>query len=90
MSHSAATRETGYAVNLHSRIASRVLWQVGRRGYTNEQHLYDATQEVRWQDLMSAQQTLRVDVTASRSPLSQSGIRDAADQGRHRRSAARR
>ena len=40
-----------------------------RRGYLSEQHLYDATQEVRWQDLMSAQQTLRVDVTASRSPL---------------------
>ncbi|MGH6610681.1 MAG: THUMP domain-containing class I SAM-dependent RNA methyltransferase [Burkholderiaceae bacterium] len=58
-----------YAANLHSRIASRILWQVGRRGYLNEQHLYDATQEVRWQDLMSSQQTLRVDVTASRSPL---------------------
>jgi putative N6-adenine-specific DNA methylase len=58
-----------YAANLHSRIASRILWQVGRRGYSNEQHLYDATQEVRWQDLMSPQQTLRVDVTASRSPL---------------------
>lgn len=58
-----------YAANLHSRIASRILWQVGRRGYLTEQHLYDATQEVRWQDLMSAQQTLRVDVTASRSPL---------------------
>lgn len=60
---------TGYAANLHSRIASRVLWQVGRRGYLSEQHLYDATQEVRWQDLISPQQTLRVDVTASRSPL---------------------
>ena len=65
----AGPQETGYAANLHSRIASRVLWQVGRRGYMNEQHLYDATQEIRWQDLMSAQQTLRVDVTASRSPL---------------------
>jgi putative N6-adenine-specific DNA methylase len=65
----AGRREVGYAANLHSRIASRVLWQVGRRGYSSEQHLYDATQEVRWQDLMSAQQTLRVDVTASRSPL---------------------
>ncbi len=63
------TLPIAYAVNLHSRIASRVLWQVGRRGYLTEQHLYDATQEVRWQDLMSAQQTLRVDVTASRSPL---------------------
>ena len=60
---------TAYAANLHSRIASRILWQVGRRGYLSEQHLYDATQEVRWQDLMSPQQTLRVDVTASRSPL---------------------
>ncbi|HQR20012.1 MAG TPA: THUMP domain-containing protein [Burkholderiaceae bacterium] len=61
--------EVGYAANLHSRLASRILWQVGRRGYSNEQHLYDATQEIRWQDLMSPQQTLRVDVTASRSPL---------------------
>jgi putative N6-adenine-specific DNA methylase len=63
------SQETGYSANLHSRIASRILWQVGRRGYTTDQHLYDATQEVRWQDLMSPQQTLRVDVTASRSPL---------------------
>ena len=63
------TLPVAYAANLHSRIASRILWQVGRRGYLTEQHLYDATQEVRWQDLMSAQQTLRVDVTASRSPL---------------------
>lgn len=63
------TLSVAYSANLHSRIASRVLWQVGRRGYRTEQHLYDATQEVRWQDLMSAQQTLRVDVTASRSPL---------------------
>jgi len=63
------TPTVAYAANLHSRIASRILWQVGRRGYLSEQHLYDATQEVRWQDLMSAQQTLRVDVTASRSPL---------------------
>lgn len=63
------TLPVAYAANLNSRIASRILWQVGRRGYLTEQHLYDATQEVRWQDLMSAQQTLRVDVTASRSPL---------------------
>ena len=63
------TLAVAYAANLHSRLASRILWQVGRRGYLSEQHLYDATQEVRWQDLMSSQQTLRVDVTASRSPL---------------------
>ena len=56
------TLSAAYAANLHSRIASRILWQVGRRGYLSEQHLYDATQEVRWQDVMTAQQTLRVDV----------------------------
>jgi putative N6-adenine-specific DNA methylase len=60
---------TAYSANLHSRIASRILWQVGRRGYRTDQHLYDATQEVRWHELMSPRQTLRVDVTASRSPL---------------------
>lgn len=65
----AGSLKTGYSANLHSRVASRVLWQVGRRGYRNEQHLYDATQEVRWQDLMTPQHTLRVDVTAVRSPL---------------------
>jgi putative N6-adenine-specific DNA methylase len=62
-------QDTGYSANLHSRIASRILWQVGRRGYSTAQHLYDATQEIRWQDLISPGQTLRVDVTASRSPL---------------------
>jgi putative N6-adenine-specific DNA methylase len=65
----AGSLRTGYAANLHSRVASRILWQLGRRGYRSEQHLYDATQEVRWQDVMSPRQTLRVDVTASRSPL---------------------
>jgi putative N6-adenine-specific DNA methylase len=55
----------GYAANLHSRIASRVLRQLHRRGWREAQHLYDATQEVRWQDLFSPQQTLRVDVTAA-------------------------
>ena len=63
------TQATAYGVNLHSRIASRIIWQVGRRGYTHEQHLYDATQEVRWHELIGAGQTLRVDVSASRSPL---------------------
>lgn len=65
----ASALSLAYSANLHSRIASRILWQVGRRGYLSEQHLYDATQEVRWQDLLTPQQTLRVDVTASRSPL---------------------
>ncbi|MDZ7653058.1 MAG: THUMP domain-containing protein [Burkholderiaceae bacterium] len=60
---------TAYAANLHSRLASRVLWQVGRRPYASEDDVYHAAFAVPWDDHMSAQQTLRVDVNASHSPL---------------------
>ena len=58
-----------YAANLHSRIASRVLWQVGRRPYASEDDVYHAAYAVPWDDHMTPQQTLRVDVNASNSPL---------------------
>jgi putative N6-adenine-specific DNA methylase len=60
---------TAYAANLHSRIASRVLWQVGRRPYASEDDVYHAAYAVPWDDHMTPQQTLRVDVNASNSPL---------------------
>lgn len=60
---------TAYAANLHSRIASRVLWQVGRRAYASEDDVYHAAFAVPWDDHMTPQQTLRVDVNASNSPL---------------------
>ncbi len=60
---------TAYAANLHSRIASRVLWQVGSRGYANEDDLYAAAHAVRWEAHFDARRTLRVDLTATRSPL---------------------
>jgi len=65
----AADLATGYAANLHSRIASRVLRQVGRRPYANEDDVYEAAFAVDWDDHLSPRQTLRVDVSASRSPL---------------------
>ncbi len=65
----AGSLATAYAANLHSRLASRVLWQVGRRPYTSEDDVYHAAFAVPWDDHMSAQQTLRVDVNASHSPL---------------------
>jgi putative N6-adenine-specific DNA methylase len=58
-----------YAANLHSRLASRVLWQVGRRPYATEDDVYHAAFAVPWDDHMTPQQTLRVDVNASHSPL---------------------
>ncbi len=60
---------TAYAANLHSRIASRVLWQVAQAAYRDESSLYALAAEVPWERHFSPRQTLRVDLNASRSPL---------------------
>jgi putative N6-adenine-specific DNA methylase len=65
----AGSLATAYAANLHSRLASRVLWQVGGRPYATEDDIYHAAFAVPWDDHMTPQQTLRVDVNASHSPL---------------------
>jgi putative N6-adenine-specific DNA methylase len=58
-----------YRVNLESRIASRVLWQVASGGYRNEDDIYRAAYALPWTDWFDAAQTIRVDVSATRSPL---------------------
>lgn len=65
----AGSMRQAYAANLRSRIASRVLWQVDEGSYRNEQDLYARAHAVDWPRLFAARRTLRVDVTASRSPL---------------------
>jgi putative N6-adenine-specific DNA methylase len=57
------------ALNLHSRLTQRVLWQVVEGGYRDEHDLYELGWQVRWQDWITPRQTLRVDCTATRSPL---------------------
>ncbi len=61
----AGTLATAYAANLHSRIASRVLWQVGQHRCETEDEIYEAALAVDWHEYMSPQQTLRVDLSAS-------------------------
>lgn len=61
--------ETCYRVNLWSRIASRVLWRVAEFGYRNEQDLYDAAHALDWPRYFAVGRTLRVNVTAQKSPL---------------------
>ena len=58
-----------YRINLKSRIASRVLWQVAHGGYRSEDDLYRAAYAPRWTDWLDAAQTIRVDLSATRSPL---------------------
>jgi len=58
-----------YRANLWSRLASRVLWRVSEFDYRMEDDVYAAAREVHWFDLFDVHRTLRVNVTAQRSPL---------------------
>jgi putative N6-adenine-specific DNA methylase len=60
---------TVMALNLESRLAQRVLVQLARGPYRQEDDLYALARQVRWPDWMSPTQTFKVDVTAQRSPL---------------------
>jgi putative N6-adenine-specific DNA methylase len=58
-----------YQVNLESRIASRVLWQVATARYRNEDDIYRAAYALPWNDWFEPKLTIRVDVSAIKSPL---------------------
>jgi putative N6-adenine-specific DNA methylase len=58
-----------YRVNLESRIASRVLWQVAGDQYRNEDDIYRAAFALPWTDWFDPVRTIRVDVSATKSPL---------------------
>ena len=58
-----------YRVNLESRLASRVLWQVADGSYRNEDDIYRAAYALRWTDWFDPTRTIRVDVSATKSPL---------------------
>jgi putative N6-adenine-specific DNA methylase len=58
-----------YGVNLLSRIASRVLWEVGSGSYRGEEDIYRIAHAIAWTDYFDAGRTLRVDVSAIKSPL---------------------
>jgi hypothetical protein len=62
-------RELAYVVNLESRLASRVLWQVGTGRYRNEKDVNAAANAIAWTKHFRNERTLRVDVSATRSPL---------------------
>lgn len=59
----------GMAANLHSRIGSRVLLKIAHGPYRNENDIYDLTHRQRWEQWFTPSQTMRVDLTAIKSPL---------------------
>lgn len=56
-------------LNLHSRLAQRVLVRVAHQPYRDEQHVYAAAHDVAWEIWFTPQQTLKVEITAQHSPL---------------------
>lgn len=61
--------QTMMLANLHSRIASRVLWKLAEKPYRSEDDIYRLARDLDWQDLFSVDNTIKVSVTAVKSPL---------------------
>ncbi len=58
-----------YRVNLHSRIASRVLWRVAIADYRSELDIYDTVYALPWADWFDTTRTIRVNMAAIKCPL---------------------
>ena len=74
-----ATRRAGVAwrgtwlqmmqVNLHSRLAQRVLVQLSDTPYRQEQDIYEAARHVAWERWFTPRQTFKIEITSQHSPL---------------------
>jgi len=58
-----------YTANLHSRIASRILWRVAQFPYRKEDDVYQGATRVQWSNYFNAERTIKVETNAHRSPL---------------------
>ncbi len=61
--------ELCYRANLHSRIATRILMQVSRGKYANEEDLYQGVMKVYWQKWFEVESDFMVKVTGVKCPL---------------------
>ena len=67
--HCSGVLADSWRINLHSRIASRVLLRIAHGRYANENDIYDLTLAAPWEEWFALEHTIRVDVTAIKSPL---------------------
>jgi putative N6-adenine-specific DNA methylase len=56
-------------LNLHSRLAQRVLVQLAHAPYRSEADVYEAAKSVAWEIWFTPKQTIKVEITAQHSPL---------------------
>lgn len=67
--HCSGSLSDSYRINLHSRIASRVLLRIAQASYANENDIYDLTLAQAWEEWFDVDHTIRVDLTAIKSPV---------------------
>jgi putative N6-adenine-specific DNA methylase len=60
---------TAYRMNLMSRIASRVLWQVSKAEYRSEDDIYQTAAKLPWPTWFEVKRTITVSVNARKCPL---------------------
>lgn len=58
-----------YAANLHSRIATRIMWQVARGKYASEDDLFQAAYKLNWSQWFDVGRNFMVKVTGVKCPL---------------------
>jgi putative N6-adenine-specific DNA methylase len=58
-----------HRANLESRIASRILWQIATAPYRNEDDIFRAAYGLPWTRWFDSGSTIRVDISATKSPL---------------------
>jgi len=56
-------------LNLHSRLAQRVLVQLAHHPYRGEQDLYEAAAAVPWEEWFTPRDSFKIELTAHQSPL---------------------
>jgi putative N6-adenine-specific DNA methylase len=61
--------ESCYRVNLESRIASRILWQIAEGQYRSETDIYDITYALPWPEWFEPRCSIRVNLAAIKCPL---------------------
>ncbi|MBY0464416.1 MAG: class I SAM-dependent RNA methyltransferase [Burkholderiales bacterium] len=77
-------------LNLHTRLAQRVLVQLAHEPYRSEADLYDAAASVAWEIWFTPRQSFKIEITAQHSPLQSLNfaalkVKDAvADRFRHK------
>jgi putative N6-adenine-specific DNA methylase len=62
-------QQVGWLANLESRFASRILQRMNQGPYASSDDIYALALDTPWELMHEASATLRVDVTATRSPL---------------------